>query len=341
MIIANRKIGSTATVPYIIAEISGNHGGSFKKAKELISAAKWAGADAVKTQCYEPDTITLDCSTPDFIMQDGLWRGKKLHDLYEEAHTPFAWHRDLYNFARDCGITIFSSVFDKSSVDLCEGLGAPAYKIASFEIVDIPLIEYVASTGKPIIMSTGMASADEIEDAVLAATTVDTEHYPALLHCTSEYPGTVEHASLNSIFHLQNTFPMHVSGLSDHTEDSLAAVLATAMGIGIIEKHLKLEDTTSEDDSFSLTPEEFSNMVNDVRQAHEAMLIRQRSVNPSRQARRSLYAVKEIKKGDVFTEDNIRSIRPGYGLPPKDLPKLLGTKAKRAFRRGERLTWKF
>lgn len=336
--IAGRKVGGGTERPYIVAEISGNHCGSISHARDLIKAAKWAGADAVKTQCYEPDTITLNCSTPDFIMQDGLWRGEKLYDLYSKACTPLAWHRELYKYAHDLGIAIFSSVFDRSSVDLLESLGAPAYKIASFEIVDIPLIEYTASTGKPMIISTGMASEGEIADANEAS-----GKRAVFLYCTSEYPGTVETANLGGIYNLQYKMPENVIGLSDHTIGTLAPILATAMGVGMIEKHMKLSRLPpSADDEFSSNEDEFRDMVKAVEQAFNAVQYTPIQMdNPSRQARRSLYAVKPIKKGEPFTEDNIRSIRPGYGLPPKDLPKILGKKARKDYRFGERLSWKF
>ncbi len=336
--IAGRKVGGGLQRPYIVAEISANHGGSLQNAKDLIKGAQWAGADAVKTQCYEADTITLDCSTPDFIMQDGLWRGQKLYDLYKQACTPLAWHKDLYKFAHDLDITIFSSVFDKSSVDLLESLGAPAYKIASFEITDIPLIEYAAKTGKPLIISTGMASDEEIKDALAVA-----GPGAIFLYCTSEYPGTVETSNLGGIYNLQYGLPENVVGLSDHTIGTLAPVLATAMGVGLIEKHLTLSHLPpSADAEFSSNEYEFREMVRAVDQAFGAVQYKPINMdNPSRQARRSLYAVKPIKKGETFTEDNIRSIRPGYGLPPKELPNLLGRKARKDFRRGERLSWKF
>lgn len=336
MIIAGAKIGG-GNKPYIVAEMSCNHGGSFGNAKKLIDAAKWAGADAIKTQCYEPHTITLDCSTPDFIMQDGLWRGKKLYDLYTKACTPFAWHKDLYAYANDQGITIFSSVFDKSSIDLCEKLGAPAYKIASFEIVDTPLIEYAASTGKPLIISTGMAYVDEINAAHEAS-----RGRAAFLYCTSEYPCTTENANLHGIYNLQHLLPDNVIGLSDHTIGPVVPIIATAMNANIIEKHIKLADVMTEDALFSSDQLQFRLMVESVHAAWGALQIRTVDKNnPSRQARRSLYVVKDIKCGETFSEENIRSVRPGYGLPPSELPKLLGRKARKDYRRGERLTWKF
>ena len=330
MKIRDREI-SDWTKPYIIAEISGNHGGSIKNAIELICLAKKVGADAVKTQCYEPDSITLNCNKPDFIVQAGLWKGRTLYDLYNKACTPFEWHAALYEAADTIGIPIFSSVFDYRSVDLLERLNAPAYKIASFEIGDIPLIKYAAKTGKPLIISTGLASDDEVDRARKAAPG------SAFLHCTSDYPASVEMADLNRIWRLHTLVgPDCTVGISDHSAGSLVPIMATAMGASIIEKHLMLPGTKSEDDEFSMTPEEFLRMVYDVRAGYEALRLRKQE-SPSMQFRRSLYAVADIKVGDIHTMENTRSIRPGYGMAPRKLPKLLGTKAKHEYRRGDRI----
>lgn len=333
MKIAGREIGGK-NAPYIIAEISGNHAGSLENAKRLIKAAKRAGADSVKTQCYEPDTITLDCNKLDFIVQDGLWRGRTLYDLYSKAHTPFAWHKELYSLAHKEGITIFSSVFDFSSVDLLESLGCPAYKIASFEIVDLPLIAYAAKTGKPLIISTGLASDREVLEAQEAA-----GGRAAFLHCTSDYPGTVETADLGRIAHLENilgfTCPV---GISDHTpRASIVPIAATAMRAAIIEKHLKLDGTISEDETFSLTPLIFKAMVEDVHATYEAMKVQPKKI-VNRQFRRSLYAVRDIQEGEMFSPENIRSIRPGYGMAPKNLERMIGRKAPKSYRKGDALT---
>lgn len=333
MDIAGRKIDHSQP-PYLIAEISGNHGGSLERAKRLISAAKRAGADAVKTQCYEPDTITLDIKRPDFIVQSGLWQGRSLYELYGKAHTPLGWHRELYRFAQEEGIPIFSSIFDRTSVDLLEHLGCPAYKIASFEVVDTPLISYTARTGKPLIISTGLASDREILDAEEAARDVKT----AFLHCTSEYPGTIEHANLGRISALDQLLVFkHPIGISDHTLGHAIPIAATALGAVIIEKHLKLENgPKTEDDQFSLTPSEFSAMAVAVRQTHEAM--KERPLETSgRQLRRSLYVVRDIEAGEEFSHENVRSIRPGYGGAPKLLPRLIGQKAKKNYYRGDRI----
>lgn len=333
MEIAGRKI-SMHEPPFIVAECSGNHCGSLERAKRLIAAAKKIGADAVKTQCYEPDTLTLNINRSDFIVQNGLWKGRTLYDLYSKAHTPMEWHRTLYATAQNEGIAIFSSVFDRSGVDLLESLGCPAYKIASFEVVDIPLIEYAASKSKPMIISTGLASEREILDANLAS-----NKGAAFLHCTSEYPGTVEHANLSHIHWLDKLLGFNNQiGLSDHTPGYAVPIAATALRVAIIEKHLKLEHgPESEDSDFSLTPDTFSAMVVAIRQTYEAMQERPITAG-SRQFRRSLYAVENIAEGEEFTINNIRSIRPGYGLPPKMLPKILGQKAVKDYRRGDRLT---
>jgi pseudaminic acid synthase len=335
MIIAGTKVGGGER-PYIIAELSCNHGGDMSRACEMIRAAKWAGADAVKTQCYSADSLTLDCRTPDFIIQDGLWRGQRLYDLYRKAATPPAWHRDLYKCAKDTGITIFSSVFDKQGVDLLESLNAPAYKIASMEIVDIPLIEYAAQTGKPLIISTGMASVDEVLDAAGAA-----KGKAAFLFCTSQYPTPVDGAGLHGIYDLQHLLPQNVVGVSDHSKGNMVPIIATVMNANIIERHFMLSSfTDTEDAPFSSTEDEFRDMVDYVSLTYQALQPRPPKPNPSTQLRRSLYAVKDIKKGERFTEDNVRSIRPAYGLPPKDLPRVLKKVAQKDFRRGERLTWK-
>lgn len=319
--------------PYVIAEVSCNHGGKLENAKKLISLAKAANASAVKTQCYEAHTITMEMNKTDFIVQDGLWKGRTLWELYKKAQTPFSWHPDLYKVAKDDGITVFSSVFDKTAVDFLEKLDCPAYKIASMEIVDIPLIQYAASTGKPMIISTGMANDSEIMDAYYAAPKA------AFLHCMSEYPGTIETSNLGGIQHLQyELLSESIIGLSDHSEGSLAAIAATALGACIVEKHFgKLPGVQSEDDEFSMSAEEFALMVKQVNQTFAAMQKPPVQENPTRQVRRSLYAIQDIMKGEVFTESNIGSIRPGYGLPCKLLPNLLGRRAGQDYRRGDPL----
>lgn len=332
MKIAGRSIGGTEP-PFIVAEISCNHNGSLAVAKRLIKAAKEAGADAVKTQCYEADTITLDCKKPDFIIQSGLWRGQSLHELYSKTATPFGWHPDLYKVAQDAGITIFSSVFDRSSIDFLEGLGCPAYKIASFEIVDTPLIEYAARTGKPLIISTGLATDADILDANEAS-----GGKAAFLHCTSEYPSVAESADISRMFHIDSLLKFqNPVGISDHTVTDVVPIAATATRAAIIEKHLMLQGILSEDATFSLDENDFAGMVDKVRQTHAAMQHRPAQLYPSKQFRRSLYVTKAIAQGEVFTSDNIRSIRPGYGAAPKRINSFLGKPAKRNYRKGDPL----
>lgn len=336
MQIGNRTIGNFLK-PYVIAEVSCNHGGHLETALELIEAAKWAGADAVKFQAYTPDTITLNCKKPDFIIQDGLWKGKTLYDLYKKAHTPFEWFPKIFKEAQKIGITAFASIFDLSSLLMLQGLGCPAYKIASMEIVDTPLIAHAARTGKPLIISTGMASEQEISGAYAAAQSGNV----AFLHCTSEYPQTVEWSSLQSISKIRSLFRDDIPvGVSDHTPGNMVvSIAATAMGAAIIEKHLKpLASTGTEDDEFSLTPDMFKTMVELVDTAYEATLQRELTSNPSRQLRRSLYAVADIAEGETFTPENIRSIRPGFGIAPKHLPRLLGKRADKTYRKGDRIT---
>lgn len=338
MQIAGRDIGN-GKLPYIISEISCNHNGYIENALELIKAAKYAGADAVKFQAYTPDTMTLDCVKPDFIVQGGIWQGQTLYDLYNKTFTPFDWFPRLFKAAAKEGITAFASVFDPSSVDMLEDIGCPAYKIASMEITDTPLIKYAASKGKPLIISTGMAKLTEVLDAREAA-----GPNSAFLHCTSEYPGTVELADLSGIHRLRNFLndrftDQAVVGVSDHTGDSpIVPVAATALGAAIIEKHIMLDMSQSEDRSFSLTPREFKWMVASVRSAHQAIQHREFASNPSLQFRRSLYAVEDIREGDKFSEHNIRSIRPGYGISPKHLPQLKGRIATQNYRKGDRIT---
>lgn len=335
MKIENREIGN-GLKPYVVAEVSCNHQGHFNTALELIEIAKWSGADAVKFQAYTPDTITLDCNKPDFIIQDGLWKGRTLYDLYKKAYTPFDWFPKLFKQAHKTGIPIFASVFDQSSVDMLDGLGCPAFKIASMELTDTPLIAYAARTRKPIIISTGMGSVSDVGEAFKAVGTNEV----AFLHCTSEYPQTVEWSSLSGIERLRDVLGEGIPvGVSDHTPGNLVVpVASTALGAAIIEKHLKPTDSDTEDDEFSLDPEAFKTMVALIATAHEAMTHRDFTANPSRQLRRSLYAVQDIEEGEHFTEVNVRSIRPGFGLAPKYLPRLLGKKADRKYRKGDRIT---
>ena len=329
--IAGRKIGS-GFPPYIIAELSANHNGSLDTALEIITKAKEAGADAVKLQSYKPDTITLDCRDEEFMIRGGLWDGQSLYELYEEAHMPWEWHEKLFDHAKKLGITIFSSPFDKTAVDLLERLGAPAYKIASFEAVDIPLIEYVAKTGKPMIISTGMANEEEIKEAIEAAIGAGCKEL-AILHCVSGYPAPAEDYNLKTIQDMNVKFGL-VTGLSDHTLDNTTAIVSVAMGASIIEKHFTLDRSGGgPDDSFSLEPEELTQLCSGAKTAWSALgqvdYGRKSSELGNAKFRRSLYFVKELNVGDTISEDCVRSVRPGFGLEPKYMKDIIGKVAKR------------
>ena len=324
--IAGREIGP-ALPPYVIAEMSANHNGNIETAFRIIEAASAAGADAVKIQTYTADTITLNCSKPDFQIQQGLWAGRTLYELYQWAHTPWEWHAPLFAHARKLGITIFSSPFDHTAVDLLEDLGAPAYKIASFEAVDLPLIRYVASTGKPMIISTGMADAEEIAEAVEAARTGGCREL-AILHCVSGYPAPARDYNLRTLVDMQHRFGL-LTGLSDHTLDNTTAVASVALGACIIEKHFTLDrQGGGPDDSFSLEPADLEDLCRSSRTAWEAMgqvdYGRKSSEQGNVQFRRSLYFVKDLKAGDLIASDAVRSVRPGYGLAPKHLDSIIG-----------------
>lgn len=324
--IRGRRIGSDDS-PYIIAELSANHNGSIETAKQIIEEAAKAGADAVKLQTYRPDTITLNSDADDFKIKGGLWDGRTLYELYEEAHMPWEWHKPLFEHASKLGITIFSSPFDTTAVDLLEELGASAYKIASFEAVDLPLIEYVAKTGKPIIISTGMADADEIQEAIDAAIGAGCEQL-AILHCVSGYPAPPGDYNLRTI---PDIIARHglVTGLSDHTLDNTTAITSIALGASIIEKHFTLNRSGGgPDNSFSLEPHELADLCRDTKTAWQALgnvdYGRKSSEQGNVQFRRSLYFVKDLKAGDTITGDSVRSVRPGYGLPPKMLTDIVG-----------------
>jgi N-acetylneuraminate synthase len=324
--IAGRRIAIDAP-PYVIAELSANHNGNLEKALRMIDAALAAGASAVKLQTYRPDTITLNSDAEAFRIHGGLWDGRTLYDLYEEAHTPWDWHAALFAHARQRGITIFSSPFDVTAVDLLESLGAPAYKIASFEAVDLPLIRRVASTGKPMIISTGMADADEIGEAVEAARTGGCKEL-ALLHCVSGYPAPAADYNLHTIADMRARFGV-VIGLSDHTLDNATALASLALGAAIIEKHFTLDrNGGGPDDSFSLEPRDLEALCRDSRTAWDALgqvdYGRKSSERGNAQFRRSLYFVKALKTGETVTADAVRSVRPGYGLAPKFLDQVVG-----------------
>lgn len=339
--IAGRRIG-LGEPPFIIAEMSANHNGNLDTALRIIEAAKKAGADAVKLQTYTPDTITLDSDAPEFHIRGGLWDGRTLYDLYREAHMPWDWHAPLFAHARKVGITIFSSPFDTTAVDLLEDMNAPAYKIASFEAVDLPLIKYVASTGKPMIISTGMADAEEIGEAIEAARAGGC-HELAILHCVSGYPAPAADYNLATLPEMQRRFGL-VTGLSDHTLDNTTAISSVALGASIIEKHFTLDRSGGgPDDSFSLEPGELAALCKDARTAWSALgkvdFGRKSSEQGNAQFRRSLYFVKDLKAGDLITEDAVRSVRPGFGLAPKHLDAVLGRRVKTDVNHGVAVTW--
>ena len=324
--IAGRRI-AIDEAPYVIAEMSANHNGNIETALKLIETAKHSGADAVKLQTYKPDTITLNCDSDEFRIKGGLWDGRTLWDLYQEAHMPWDWHAPLFAHARKHGITIFSSPFDNTAVDLLEDLNAPAYKIASFEAVDLPLIKYVASTGKPMIISTGMADAQEIQEAIDAAREGGCKEL-AVLHCVSGYPAPAADYNLRTIPDMIQRFGL-VTGLSDHTLDNTTAITSVAMGASIIEKHFTLDRSGGgPDDSFSLEPRELAALCKDSKTAWQALgqvdYGRKSSEEGNVKFRRSLYFVKDLKAGDVITADAVRSVRPGFGLAPKFLEQILG-----------------
>ncbi|MCT2533602.1 pseudaminic acid synthase [SAR92 clade bacterium H231] len=326
MKINNRKIGSDQP-PYVIAELSANHNGSIETAYKIIEEASLAGADAIKLQTYRPDTMTLDCESEDFQIHGGLWDGRTLYELYEEAHMPWEWHKPLFEHGRKLGITIFSTPFDNTAVDLLEDLNTPAYKIASFEAVDLPLIKYVASTGKPIIISTGMADVEEISEAIEAAREGGCKEL-AILHCVSGYPAPASDYNLRTISNMINRFGL-VTGLSDHTLDNTTAVTSVAMGVSIIEKHFTLNRSGGgPDDSFSLEPLELKALCQGARVAWESLgkvdYGRKSSEQANLQFRRSLYFVKNLKAGEIITADSVRSVRPGFGLPPKMFDHIVG-----------------
>ena len=340
--INGRDIGS-AFKPYVIAELSANHNGSIETAFTIIEHAKKSGADAVKIQTYTPDTITLKSDRPDFQITEGLWKGKTLYELYDWAHTPWEWHKPLFDKARDIGLTIFSSPFDETAVDLLEDLGAPAYKIASFEIVDLALIKYVAATGKPMIMSTGMANLDEIEEAVTAAKEGGCAQL-ALLHCVSAYPAAPSSYNLLTLDDMASRFRVPV-GLSDHTTSNITAISAVALGAEIIEKHVTLDkDGGGPDDSFSITPDELSALVRDANVAYAARgqvrYDRQKGEEENVKFRRSLYFVEDLQAGEVISERHIRSVRPGFGLSPNALEQIVGRRLRVAVEKASPVEWK-
>jgi N-acetylneuraminate synthase len=329
--IAGRSIGPESP-PYVIAEISANHNGRLETAMRLIDEAHRTGASAVKLQTYKPDTITLNSDAEEFRIQGGLWDGRTLYELYQEAHMPWDWHKPLFEHAHKTGITIFSSPFDRTAVDLLEDLNAPAYKIASFEAVDLPLIRYVAGTGKPMIISTGLADAEEIAEAIDAAKGAGCTQL-AILHCVSGYPAPAGDYNLQTIPDMMRRFGV-VTGLSDHTLDNATAIASVALGAAIIEKHFTLDRKGGgPDDSFSLEPQDLQDLCRSTRVAWEALgrvnYSQKSSEASNAKFRRSLYFTKDLRAGDLITEDAVRSVRPGFGVPPKFLTSLIGRRLGR------------
>ena len=339
--IAGRKIGP-GHEPFVICELSGNHNGSLERALIMLEAAAATGADAIKIQTYTPDTITIDHDSPDFRIEGGLWDGRTLYDLYGEAQTPYEWHAALFAKAKQLGVILFSTPFDETAIDLLEGLDAPAYKIASFEVIDLPLIASVARRGKPMIISTGMANLAEIGDAVETAQTNGAAGV-VLLHCVSAYPAPMEEANVRTVPDLAERFGV-ISGLSDHTPGSAASVAAVALGACVIEKHFTLARSDGGPDAaFSLEPAEFTALTRDCKDAWRALgkvgydLLGSEQGNIS--FRRSLYVVADVARGEVIGRAHVRSIRPGFGLAPRHLDAVLGKVAKRDLTRGEAFRW--
>lgn len=339
--INGREIGPN-NPPYIIAELSANHNGNIERAFETIKAAHEHGAHAIKIQTYTADTMTIDCDKEEFMIRGGLWDGYKLYDLYKWAETPFEWHKAIFDYAASIGITIFSTPFDETAVDLLESLNVPAYKIASFEATDLPLIRYVASKGKPMIMSTGMCSEDEIAEAVDAARSAGCKDL-VLLHCISSYPAPIDQANLRQMPNLAARFGS-LPGLSDHTLGTTVAVAAVALGACVIEKHFTLSRQDKGPDSeFSIEPEELKRLCQDTLDAWSALgragFERQQAEESSKRFRRSIYFVRDVKAGQKITTADIRRIRPGYGLPPKHFDELLDRTVRENVTRGTAVQW--
>jgi pseudaminic acid synthase len=339
--INNREIGPSSP-PYIIAELSANHNGKIERAFETIKAAHDQGAHAIKIQTYTADTMTIDCNSEEFMIRGGLWNGYKLYDLYKWAETPFEWHKAIFDYAASIGISIFSTPFDETAVDLLEHLNTSAYKIASFEATDLPLIRYVASKGKPMIMSTGMCSEEEIAEAVDTAREAGCKEL-VLLHCISSYPAPMDQANLRQMRNLAARFDS-LPGLSDHTLGTTASVAAVALGACVIEKHFTLSRLDKGPDSeFSIEPDELKRLCQDTKDAWSALgragFERNQVEEASKRYRRSVYFVRDVKAGQKITEADIRRIRPGYGLPPKHYDALLGRTLRKDVTRGTAVRW--
>lgn len=342
MFIINNKRISEIDEPYIIAELSANHNGSLDRAKLSIKIAKDCGVDAIKIQTYNADTMTIDCDKDDFIIKGGLWDGYKLYNLYNDAHTPFEWHKELIRYSKEIGITLFSTPFDETAVDLLESLNAPAYKIASFELTDLPLISYVAKKGKPMLMSTGMATEDEIAEALEVARSSGCNSI-LLFHCISSYPAPIEHANLKQILNLKKIFKVPI-GLSDHTIGNTAAIASISLGACAIEKHFTISrDQKGPDSEFSAEPNELKNLVRGAKDAWRALgndrFNRPKVELGSKIFRRSIYFISDIQSGEKIKASDIKRIRPGFGLPPKYFDEIVGMRVITDVTRGEAVTW--
>ena len=325
------KIGDSYP-PYVIAEMSANHNGNIDDAFKIIEKAKKSGANAVKIQTYKPSTITIKSKLPDFLIKDGLWKGKSLYELYESAHTPWSWHKDLFEYANKVGITMFSSPFDTTAIDLLEDLNTPAYKIASFEVIDLPLIRYAASTKKPMIISTGMANEEEIDEAIEAARDAGCVEL-AILHCVSGYPAPPKDYNLRTLVDMKKRFEV-ITGISDHTLNNVTALASISLGASIIEKHFTLDRSRGgPDDSFSLEEKDLIELCELSKVAWDSLGEVDYSTKESEKInlkfRRSLYFIKDLRKGDIITENDIRSIRPGFGISPKYFDEIIGKKVKK------------
>lgn len=344
MKIANTSINKNSA-PYIVAELSANHGGEIDVAKRTIAMAKRAGANAVKLQTYTPDTMTLKSEREDFHISEGLWQGYQLYDLYAQAHTPYEWHKPLFDYANDIGITIFSTPFDESAIELLQSLNAPAYKVASFEVLDLPLLEAIASTGKPVILSTGLANETEINEAVETLKSNGTNDL-IILHCISSYPAPTDQANVRTIQLIQQQWPDAIVGLSDHTMTNSAAVAAVALGARFIEKHVILDrNMGGPDSSFSLEENQLSELVTSCQEAYLSLGKASFELKAAEQGnlkfRRSLYIAENLKAGDVLTQKNLRRIRPGYGLNPRYYHQLLGKRVTQDIETGMPMRWEF
>lgn len=339
--INGRKIGPKYK-PYIIAELSANHNGKIEKALEAIEVAAECGVDAIKIQSYTADTMTIDCDQADFQIKGGLWDGYKLYDLYQWAQTPFEWHEKIFAKAKEVGVTLFSTPFDETAVDLLEQLKAPAYKLASFEITDLPLIKRIAQTGKPLIISTGMANLEEIEEAIRTARENGCKEL-VVLHCISAYPAPFEQANLATIADISEKFDV-IGGLSDHSLGTVVSVTSVALGASLIEKHFTLDRNDKGPDSeFSLEPDELKRLVIETEAAHKAIGVAGYERKPVEESsvkfRRSLYFVSDIKQNERITEKHIRRIRPGFGLAPKYYENIIGKKVNQSITRGTAVSW--